>query len=156
MTAPQAARFHLEKLAMGDDLFRQANHAVNPSPRSIRYMRDRWLKTEHGGLDNLSMAEAIRKYATDNPEVTLIEDINEDQLCAVLVTAFMKRVHTKVKEAEEVVFVDATGGVDRLNISVVPFLCAGPAGALPLAILFTSSQDEASLRKGNYYILYSC
>lgn len=91
-------------MALCDDLFRQANHAVNPSPRSISNMREFWLKSEHGGLNNLSMAESTRKYATDNPEVTLIEDINEDQFCAVLVTAFMRKLHTKVKEAEEIEF----------------------------------------------------
>ncbi|KAK4327495.1 hypothetical protein Pmani_002051 [Petrolisthes manimaculis] len=53
-----------------------------------------------------------------------------------------------LREAGEMVFVDATGCVDQLNTAVIPFLCAGPAGAVPLAVLFTSSQDEVTLTKG--------
>lgn len=41
----------------------------------------------------------------------------------------MRRVYTNFRKAGEIVFVDATGCVDYLNTSVVPFLCAGPAGA---------------------------
>lgn len=43
---------------------------------------------------------------------------------------------------------DATGCIDQLNTSLIPFLCAGPAGAAPLALLFTSSIDEVALKKG--------
>lgn len=62
----------------------------------------------------------------------------------------MRGAHTTLREAGEVVFVDATGCVDQLNTSVTPFLCAGPAGAGPLAVLFASSQDEVTLTKGKY------
>lgn len=60
----------------------------------------------------------------------------------------MKRAHRQLREAREVVFVDATTCVDQLNTAVIPLLCAGPAGAVPLAVLFVSSQDEATLTKG--------
>ncbi|KAK4322466.1 hypothetical protein Pmani_006806 [Petrolisthes manimaculis] len=50
-----------------------------------------------------------------------------------------------LREAGEVVFMDATGCVDQLNTAVIPFLCAGPAGPVPQAVLFTFSQDEGLL-----------
>ncbi|KAK4316526.1 hypothetical protein Pmani_012302 [Petrolisthes manimaculis] len=53
-----------------------------------------------------------------------------------------------LREAGEIVFVDGTTCIDQLNTSLIPFLCAGPAGAAPLALLFTSSVDEVSLKKG--------
>ena len=148
MTANQAGRFHVLKMGLVDDIMGQANHALNPSPRCVTHMRQEWLKAEHGGLDNLSMADCIKKYVENNPDVTILEDITEGQFIAVLVTSFMKRVHLHFREAGEIVFVDGTGCVDQLNTSVVPLLCAGPAGAAPLAVLFTSSQDEAALTKG--------
>lgn len=84
----------------------------------------------------------------DNPELTIDVHNTDDRFCVVLITPFMKRAHTQLREAGEVVFVDATGCVDQLNTAVIPLLCAGPVGAIPLAVLFTSSQDETTLTKG--------
>ena len=64
----------------------------------------------------------------------------------------MKRAHA-LREAGEVVFADATASVDRLNTATVPLLCSGPADALPLGVVFTSSQDEAHLTTGNSVLL---
>ena len=54
----------------------------------------------------------------------------------------MKRVHEHLRETSEVVFADATGSVDQLNTAIIPFICTGSAGAVPLAVLFTSCQDQ--------------
>ena len=148
MTVPQAARYHLLKLGLCDDLYGQVNHGINPSVRAVEYMRKQWLSDQHGGLDNLSMADSIRKYAANNPEITILQNIEESRYVVVLVTPFMRRIHSNFREAGEIVFVDATGCVDQLNTSLIPFLCAGPTGAAPLALLFTSSIDEGTLKRG--------
>ena len=69
-----------------DDLFGQANHAVNPSTRAIRYIRDTWMQREHGQLNGKSMFDAIRKYGKDNPELTLDVYEADNHFCVVLVT----------------------------------------------------------------------
>lgn len=148
MTTAQAHRHHVMKMNLCDDLQGQANQAMNPSPRAIAYMRNEWLKKEYGGLNKPSMYEALKKYGEDHQEITLKIEHDGDQFCVALITPFMERAHKQLKEAGEVVFVDATSCVDQLNTAVIPLLCAGPAGAVPLAVLFTSSQDEATLTKG--------
>ncbi|KAG0723666.1 hypothetical protein GWK47_042248 [Chionoecetes opilio] len=148
MTSAQAARYHLMKINLIDDPASQANNAINPTNRAIAYMREQWLKKEHGGVKPFSMFEAIDTYSEDHPDVTLKVDRNGSQFCVALVTPFMKRIHENFREAGEVVFVDATGCVDQLKTAVIPLLCSGPVGALPLAVLFTSSLDEATLTKG--------
>ncbi|KAK4289431.1 hypothetical protein Pmani_037594 [Petrolisthes manimaculis] len=150
MTVSMAHRHHLMKMELCDDLHGQANPAINPSTNAIAYMRRTWMCREYSGLNCPSMFEAIQKFGKDNPELTLRFDHREDtsNFCVALITPFMRRAHTMLREAGEVVFVDATGCVDQLNTSVIPFLCAGPAGAVPLAILVTSSQDEVTLTKG--------
>lgn len=149
MTPGQAYRHHLLKMDLSYDLYNQANKSRNPSPKSIEYMWSIWRQREHGGLNTPSMFNVIKKYAEDNPDLNLKLSHENDQFCVVLVTPFMMRAHRQLKEAGEVVFIDATGCVDHLNTAVTPFLCAGPAGAVPLALVFTSSQDEATLTKGN-------
>lgn len=147
MTPGQAYRHHLLKMDLTEDLYDQANKSINPSPKSIEYMWTAWRQSEHGGLNTPSMFDAIKKYA-DHPELILESRYANDKFSVVLVTPFMMRAHRQLKEAGEVVFVDATSCVDQLNTAVIPFLCAGPAGAVPLAVVFTSSQDEATLTEG--------
>ncbi|KAK4326082.1 hypothetical protein Pmani_003379 [Petrolisthes manimaculis] len=86
------------KLGLCDDLSGLANHGINPSPRAIKYMRTQWLKSQHGGFDNFSMAESIRKYAAKPPEITILQNV-EYRFSAVLVTPFMRRVHSMLREA---------------------------------------------------------
>ena len=157
MTTAMAARHHIMKMGLHDSLHELANTSINPTSRSISYMRDTWLQKEHGGLNDMSMIESIKKYATDNPHLTIEIEACGDNYCVALVTPFMKRVHAAFREASEVVFVDATGCVDQLNTAVVPLLCAGPAGAAPLAVLFTSAQDEGLLAKvKNTHLVFRC
>lgn len=66
MTTARATRFNLLKMGLCDDLCGQANHSINPSPKSIDYMRQDWLQKEHGGLNDLSMMDSIKNYAKDN------------------------------------------------------------------------------------------
>lgn len=149
MAPGQAYRHHLLKMDVSDDLHDQANKSKNPSPKCVEYMWRVWRQSEHGGLNTPSMFDAIRKYAEDHPELILKIDQENDKFSIVLATPFMMRAHRLMKETGEVVFIDATSCVDQLNTAVIPFLCAGPAGAVPLAVVFTSSQDEVTLTKGN-------
>ena len=73
---------------------------------------------------------------------------DESSYCVVLVTPFMLRVHRNMKEASEVLFVDATTNCDRQNSAVVPLLCSSAGGALPLGLLFLSNQTEEMFFKG--------
>lgn len=149
MTPTQAHWHHVRKMDLCNDLYGQADHTFNPSRRSVQYMWEAWRKQEHGGLNTISMFEAIEKYAQANPDIIVKVEHSGNSFCIVLITPFMMRAHKELKEAAEVVFVDATGCVDQLNTAVIPFLCAGPAGAVPLALMFTSSQAEATLTKGS-------
>ena len=150
MTAREAAMYHMEKLEITEDLKGLADHSINPSMRGIRYLLDVWRQKNVGGLDNNSMTSMLATYKNQNPHITIETDITENSFCAVLVTPFMRRV-SSLKESSEIVFVDSTGNCDQLNMSVTPILCCSPAGAVPIAIVFTSSQDEETYLKGIQY-----
>ncbi|XP_066958964.1 uncharacterized protein [Macrobrachium rosenbergii] len=146
MTVPQAIRFHQEKLNF--NLSDLANAAVNPKSRSVYYMREKWLKNNYGTLGGGDMFSAIKKYADANPLSKIKYEHTGERFTLVLITDFMSTVHREFREAGEVIFVDTTSHFDQLNTAVTPLLCAGPAGALPLGVIFTSSQDEASYTAG--------
>lgn len=147
MTTAQACRFHESKLDL--NLTVMANNAINPSRRAVAYLRDLWLSKNHGSVGGTAMFAAIRKYAQETD--SRIEIVtNGESFVVVLVTEFMLRIHKELREASKVVFVDSTSHVDQLNTAVTPFMCAGPAGSLPLGVVFASSQEEASYTAGTY------
>ncbi|XP_076051614.1 uncharacterized protein LOC143031532 isoform X2 [Oratosquilla oratoria] len=147
MTAAQAARFHQEKLDF--NLLDLANHGINPSNRSVAYLRDVWLK-QHYDVGGQTMFSAIRNYAEMIKDTTKLEFELYDggDFTVVLVTEFMMRVHQEFECAREAVLIDTTSHVYQQNTAVTQLLCAGPAGAAPLGIIFTSSQDERSYTRG--------
>lgn len=52
-------------------------------------------------------------------------------------------------------FVDTTYHVEQINTVLTPLLCASPVGALPLGVIFTSSQEETSYTKGKVLVDYN-
>ena len=107
------------------------------------------MKDNNGEIGGDSMFSAIKSYAERNPNSTIVvEEIGDAKFVAVLVTEYMMRIHRQLKSSSEVVFVDTTSHVDRMNTCVTPFLCVGPVGAAPLGVVFSSSQDEASYTAG--------
>ena len=138
---------HQDKHGFGDDIAALASNATNPKRRVVQHLRDNWVKKNIGTLDHSSIEDRLKSYAEANKDVTIMMEIDESSICIVLVTEFMKRVH-RLREAGEVVFVDATSSCDSQNIAVVPILCASPSGALPLAFMFLSNQTEDMFTKG--------
>ena len=148
MSPTEASLHHLEKMNLTENLQGMANSSLNPSSAAVQYLRRKWLAERVGGFDNESMLKRLEQYNTQNPHITIISDSSEDKLCIVLITPFMRRVNQYMREAAEIVFVDSTSNCDQLNMAVTPLMCATAAGAMPLAVLFTSSQDEMIFTKG--------
>ena len=105
------------------------------------------MKRNIGGLDHASIEDRLKSYVESNKEVRMMMEIDESNICVVIVTDFMTRVH-HLREAGEVVFIDATSNCDSQNIAIVPIMCASPSGALPLAFMFLSNQTEDMYTKG--------
>ncbi|KAK3884943.1 hypothetical protein Pcinc_010786 [Petrolisthes cinctipes] len=146
-TRSQATRIHQQKLNF--NLTDLANHGINPSPRSSAWIREVWLTENHGHLSGESMFSAIQKYKNNNEATRIeLEVYDGGNFAIVLVTDLMMRCHQELKSSSEVVFVDTTSHMDQLNTAVTPLLCAGPVGAVPLGIIFSSSQDEISYKRG--------
>lgn len=149
MTTAQAVRFHQEKLNFS--IYDMANNSINPKPRAVRYLRDLWVKDNHGTLGGETMFSSIQKYAELHPDSKIEYEIYENRFVIVLVTEFMLKIHDEFRESGEVIFVDTTSHVDQLNTALTPLLCASPIGGLPLGVIFTSSQEETSYTKGESY-----
>ena len=73
---------------------------------------------------------------------------DDKQSVIALCTSMMRRVHTLVLQSGELVFVDASGNMDRDNWRVFVLLTHSFSGGLPLGILFVTSESAATIQKG--------
>lgn len=142
----QARRIHQERNVL--NLTDMANNSINPKCRSMHHLRDQWQAKNPSSPGGLDMLSAIKRYAERYPASRIAWDADDNRFVVVLATELMLRVHKEFREAGEVVFVDTSSHVDQINTNVTPLLCTSPVGAMPLGIIFSTSEDEASYTKG--------
>ncbi|XP_063868277.1 uncharacterized protein LOC135104676 [Scylla paramamosain] len=83
---------------------------------------------------------AIESYNSEQGEVCgKIKDIN-GKIVIALCTPLMKRVHQNHDYSGELVFIDASGGMDRYDCRIFMMLTHSAAGGLPLRCLIVTSE----------------
>jgi len=89
----------------------------------------------------------IRSAASDAAadESFIAVDDNSDALIIVICTPLMKRVHRLVPHSAELVFVDASGNMDRQNARVFLLMTHSAAGGLPLGVLILHNEQRATI-----------
>ena len=125
-----------------------ADKRVNPPLTVVQSLRRKWVSEEHGGVEDFSVVEAIRKTRAGRSNDRIACEVTDRGYVAVLVTEFMLRVHEQLPSSSEVVFCDTTSHVDRTNCALTILVCASPAGGMPLGVIITSSQVKEDYVKG--------
>lgn len=69
----------------------------------------------------------------------------DNQLVIAICTPMMRRVHARLKESSEMVFVDSTGNFNRHKHRLFLLLTHSSAGGLPLGVFITTSQTQATI-----------
>lgn len=85
---------------------------------------------------------AIENYNSEQGEMCgKIKDIN-GKIVIALCTPLMKRVHQNHDYSGELVFIDASGGMDRYDCRIFMMLTHSAAGGLPLGCLIVTSESR--------------
>ncbi|KAG1662450.1 hypothetical protein GQR58_020947 [Nymphon striatum] len=85
---------------------------------------------------------AIGKYNGEMGEdCGRVKEVN-GKIAVALCTPLMKRVHQKHKYSGELVFIDASGGMDRYDCRIFMMLTHSAAGGLPLGCLIVTSKSR--------------
>ena len=108
------------------------------------------------GCDALEKAEAVVKNydeeckkKTPLPEgrnYAKIAQSPEGETVVVVCNPFMHRVHEHLPQSGDLVFIDATSNLDRNDTKLLHMVCSSPIGALPLAEIITTREDDKTLR----------
>lgn len=69
----------------------------------------------------------------------------DNQLVIAICTPLMKRVHARLRESSEMVFVDSSRNCGRLNHHLFLLLTHSSAGGLPLGVFITTSETQATI-----------
>ncbi|XP_028440345.1 uncharacterized protein LOC114559727 [Perca flavescens] len=97
----------------------------------------------------IDLEERLARYNEEQGCVCAqIEQTIDGQQIVAICTPVMQRVHTRVQQSGEIIFVDSSGYCDRQNHCLFLFLTHSAAGGLPLGVLITTSESAATLTAG--------
>ena len=86
--------------------------------------------------------EAVNRYRAAYDADIQWRTLDKDVFVFGIITLFMRRVHTHLKQSSEIVFVDTTSQLDSTNAAVTVLMCHSAFGALPLGVIVAPSQNH--------------
>lgn len=94
-----------------------------------------------------SLESFIKEYNEKMGSTCMAMDLTDDnKLVMAICTPLMQRVHTHLQHAGEMVFMDSSSNMDRHCCSVFLLLTHSCVGGLPIGVLITTSESEATLK----------
>ena len=127
-----------------------SNRSYNPGYKWIFNFHADYVKEKYGtmyGEDSMRRAaEYAQKYNLKHgAELCHVTQRQNGDYFIVIHDPLTLRVHSKLPQSGDIVCVDSTGGIDRVNSRYFRFLTVSPAGGLPMGSVITSKEDEETL-----------
>ncbi|KAF0310052.1 hypothetical protein FJT64_018873 [Amphibalanus amphitrite] len=119
-----------------------ADRAIVPDRMAVYYLYYKHCRERYPASTQEETMDLIRHMK----DVRTAVSVEDGETVIAAVTPLMERVHT-LPDAGEVVFVDASGGMDRHGQRVFLLMCWSPAGGLPLGVIVSTSETEAVVDK---------
>ena len=127
----------------------------------VYYWHRLWIDSTVGsrdGVDAFEKAEVLVKEFDeeckkefplgDGEHYARIAQSPSGETVVVICNPFMRRVHSTVPQSSDIVMMDATANLDRLDTKCFHFMCPSTVGALPLAEMITTREDEETIKFG--------
>ncbi|CAG8744882.1 7112_t:CDS:2 [Rhizophagus irregularis] len=131
-----------------------ADRAKNPDYDYVAKIFQQYRESALGSRNSKPMFERLKQIVEDYDDSgqgrAVLQEYNASSgsvfiLC--IVTNLMSRVHEKIRQSEEICYMDASAAFDPLNTSITLLYSSCAVGALPLGVLFTSDELEITLEK---------
>ena len=124
-----------------------SKRSINPDTNYVFNLHNQYWKDKFGtinGPDSFQKAnEFIENYNNNaGTQVASIRQLSSGSVVVVIVDELSKRVHTTVPQSGQIVFIDGTGSLDRMNHQLVKLMTESPVGGLPLGFMILSDQTE--------------
>ncbi|XP_030765420.1 uncharacterized protein LOC115889529 isoform X2 [Sitophilus oryzae] len=139
----------------GDNYYRiAADGALCPN---LQWVFNKYYTTfnkEYGASDGIEMIKSLQHFIEvynlkcKDECAKLFYNETDNEVIIAICTPLMKRVHENLKSSSEMMFVDASGSMDRHCSRIFTFLSPSLAGALPLGLLILFSESEKAITQG--------
>ncbi|CAG8839358.1 17375_t:CDS:2, partial [Cetraspora pellucida] len=117
-----------------------ADRAICPHKYDVYNLYKKYLNKSVGAQNGkemfLRLAEEVEEFNTNNKP--------NQPFILVIVTNLMRHCHS-LQQASELVYIDATAGLDNLNTPLTVISTSTPIGGLPLAAILTSDETASTL-----------
>lgn len=95
------------------------------------------------------LSARLAKYNSEHGCVCAqMEETRDGQVVVAICTPLMQRVHTRVQQSGELIFVDSSGNCDRQNHRLFLVITHSAAGGLPLGVVMTTSESSTTIATG--------
>ena len=130
-----------------------ANREINPDRTYFFNQYTKFCHQTMGSFNGpdatLKAYELVNQYNKEAGEkLASLTFTENNEIVIVVLDQLAKRVHKLVKQAGDIVYVDGTGSLDRLDTQLVKLMTCSPAGGLPLGFMLLGSKNEATTTAG--------
>ena len=98
-----------------------------------------------GNSEELQRSPQTHNETQQEPDIIQMEVTDDNQIVVAICTQMMRRVHKYIENSGEMIFVDASGNMDRTQCRVFVLLTHSIVGGLPLGVLITTNETQQTL-----------
>ncbi len=149
-----------------------ADRSINPLPRDIYHLYNKWRETRHGKENGEGMFSQLEKlieiynkenehdggraylqcYEHKHKEITWEGSTKPQPLVLAICTPLMARAHCLIRQAGELVYCDSTSSLDRYNCPTFIISTCTSAGGIPLGVVLTSGETEDIITEATSFL----
>ena len=130
-----------------------SKRSINPDKNYIFRLHTSYWSNKFGTINGPDVYIKAKEFIDNYNEkagdiIATIKQLDNGGVIVCVVEKFMRRVHHVVPQSGQIMFVDATGSLDRCNHQLLKLMTESPVGGLPLGFMIMSDQTEKSLTEG--------
>ncbi|XP_073334841.1 uncharacterized protein [Pagrus major] len=148
-TALDVLKYDLQEEEQDNYVYAAADRSVCPDLRFCYRLYYKLFKKVHGtaagGEMFKDLEQKLDEYNKEQGDVCArMSQTSDNQLVIAMCTPMMRRVHARLRESGEMMFVDSSGN-DRHNHHLFLLLTPSSAGSLPLGVFITTSKTQQTI-----------
>ena len=111
-----------------------------------------YIKRKFGTLNGIDVyykiVENIESYNNDRgKELAKVKQTETGETIVVICDEFNRRVHENIPSAGDILIMDATSNLDRMDTKIFHLMCPSPVGGLPLGTMIMTRANENTIKE---------
>jgi len=109
----------------------------------------KYFSATHGKEMITSLKDAVEQYNVECSETcALMNNFEDGNFVIAIASPLMKRISSELDESGEILFIDASGNVDRYGCTIFLIYTNSCAGGLPVGTIILMSESTSIISRG--------